>query len=168
MQRIDGDAGALQLLGEIDGEHDLRQLALRICAGAAVVPGDHHVGEIDRVLAERSDIDDARRRTRLEPRQQQMRQQEAGEIVDGEAQLVPVLAGLPRRSLVLRADAGVADQDIEALLVVEHQLGKLADIGERRKVGLVEHRLAAADPLDLVGKGLRPLGVAAVNQHPGA
>ena len=79
-----------------------------------------------------------------------------------------ILAGLPRRALVLRADTGIADQHVEALLVVEHQLGKLADLGERGQIGLIEHRLAATDPLDLVGKGLRPLGIAAMDQDPGA
>src|ERR1700754_1211592 len=87
-----------ELIGEIDGEHDLRQLALRVGAGAVVAFGDHHIVEIDRVLAERGDVDDARGRARFQQGKQQMREQESGEVVDGEAQFVPVGAGAPLRA----------------------------------------------------------------------
>lgn len=39
MQRVDGDAGAFQLSRQIDGEQDLRQLALAVGAHAAIAMG---------------------------------------------------------------------------------------------------------------------------------
>src|SRR5947209_20087208 len=53
MERVDGDAAALERSGEVDREHDLRELALTIGAVAAVIPGDHEIVECDRLLAER-------------------------------------------------------------------------------------------------------------------
>jgi hypothetical protein len=76
------DAGAGEFVGEIDREHDLRELALAVSACAAVAADQHHVGEIDRLLPGRGHVNDARRSARLEQRQQQPRQQEPGEIVD--------------------------------------------------------------------------------------
>jgi hypothetical protein len=70
-----------------------------ICASllwryARAVPAarEHDVVEVDRLLAERGDVDDPRRRRRHQPIAQQRREQEPGEVVDREAQLVAVRA----------------------------------------------------------------------------
>jgi site-specific DNA recombinase len=65
MQRIHGHARSLEFLGQVDREHDLRQLALRIGAVAVIAFGQHHVIEVERVLAERGDIHDTRGRACL-------------------------------------------------------------------------------------------------------
>ena len=122
--------GSHEFPGQIDREHDLRELALRIGAAAAVALRDHHVVEIDRVLAERSDVDDPRRRACPQQGQQQVGEQKAGEIVDGEAQLVTVLAGLPRRAFILRSDPGIADENIQPPVVGKHGFGKFSHIGK--------------------------------------
>src|SRR5271166_2731316 len=58
MQAIDGEVSSRELLGEIEGEHDLRQLALPIGPGAAVAAGQHYVGKVDCLLSRRGDVDD--------------------------------------------------------------------------------------------------------------
>src|SRR5262249_60251862 len=94
MQAVRRHRGGMELAGEIERKHDLRELALRIGARAAVTAREHDIIEVDRVLAERSDVHDARRLAEQQKRQQNPGEQKPGEIVDGKAQLVAVLAGL--------------------------------------------------------------------------
>ena len=143
MQRVRDHARALEFLGEIDGEHDLGELALAVGGDAAVAPGQHDVREVDRLLAGRRDVDDARRRGGLQQRQQLVGQQEAREIVHREAQLVAVDAGLPARHRPCRADAGVVDQEVEAVHGAAHLVRQAAHLGQRRQVGLQEGGAAA-------------------------
>ena len=56
----------------------------------------------------------------LDKRQQQMREQEPREIVHGKPQLRAVCTGLPSASAILRADPGIADEDVEPLVVGHH------------------------------------------------
>ena len=65
----------------------------------------------------------------LQQRQQQVGEQKAGEIIDGEAQLVTVPAGLPCGSLILRSDPGIADENIQPRVVRQHGVGELAYLG---------------------------------------
>ena len=95
MQRVDDDARTSQFLRQVDGEHDLRQLALAVSPPAAEAAHQHDVVEIERLLSGRADVDDTRRRAGLDQRQEQTRQQEPGEIVHRETQFVAVGAGLP-------------------------------------------------------------------------
>jgi len=53
MQTGRRNTGAGELLGQIECEHDLRELALAVGTRAAVAARQHHVGEIDRLLAGR-------------------------------------------------------------------------------------------------------------------
>ena len=69
MQAGRRDPGAGELFSEIEGEHDLRELALAVGARAAVAARQHHVIEIDRLLAGRRHIDDARWRAGPKKRQ---------------------------------------------------------------------------------------------------
>ena len=52
--------------------------------------GQHDVVEVERMLAERGDVDNARRRACLQQGKQQAREQKAGKVVDGEPQFVAV------------------------------------------------------------------------------
>ena len=97
-----------------------------------------------------------------------MRKQETCEIVHRKAQLIAVLAGLPRRPLVLRTDAGIADEHVEPPVIGEHGLGKLSRLGERRQVGLIEGRFSAAGPLDLIDERFGARRIAAMDQDLGA
>jgi hypothetical protein len=90
------------------------------------------------------------------------------EIVHGKAQLMPVAADLPLRPLVLRADAGVADEDIEPVGVGEHALGEFSRFGQRRQIGLIEHRRYAASALDVSDHGVAARSIPAMKQHLGA
>jgi len=53
MQTGRRDSGTGELLGQIECEHDLRELALAVGACAAVAARQHHVSEIDCLLAGR-------------------------------------------------------------------------------------------------------------------
>ena len=55
----------------------------------------------------------------------QMREQESREVVHREAQLMPVGAGPALRALRARSDPGIADEQIEPLVVGKHRLRKL-------------------------------------------
>jgi hypothetical protein len=67
-----------------------------------------------------------------------------------------------------KPSALVCRQDVEPLMIRPHGFRKLPGAGERRQVGLVEYRLAPPLPLDLFDQSLRPLAVAAMDQHRGA
>src|SRR5580698_1976487 len=89
-QAIDRDLLSRELFGEIEGEKNLRELALAIGARAAIAVSEHHIGKVDRLLSRRRDIDDARGFPAREHRQHETRQQEAREIIDREAQFEAV------------------------------------------------------------------------------
>ena len=137
VQRGGRDAGAGQFFGEIEGEHDLRQLALAVGLPAAVGAGEHDVVEIDRSLARGAHLHDPGRCGGLQGGQQQPDEQEAGEIVDREAQLDPVSAFLPPADRILAADPGVADQGVQPRGVGGDSGGQPADLIEVCKVGPV-------------------------------
>ncbi len=94
-----------------------------------------------------------------------MREQKAGEIVHGEPQFVTVRTLPPLRPLRSRPDPGIADENIEPLVVGEHGVGKLPRAGQRRQVRLVEDGFAVPCLPDLLGKRFGPIAVAAVDQH---
>src|SRR6202789_4527659 len=140
MQTIDRDILSRELLGEIEGEQDLRQLALAIGAHAAIAARQHHVGKVDRLLARRRNVDDARGFLARQHRQQQPRQREAREIIDCEAQFEAVGAEFAPRAA--GADPGVVDERVEAVAIAPHRVGKRAHLGERGEVSGQEARLA--------------------------
>ena len=84
------DTVLAQLLGQIKREHDLRQLALTVGLDAAVAALEHDVVEIDRCLAGGAHVYDPRRRGAGEQGHEQPRQQVAGQVIQGEPQLVAV------------------------------------------------------------------------------
>ena len=106
------------------------ELALAIGSDPLVAALQHHVGKVDRLLSDRGDVDDARRFFAAEAGQQQPREQEAREVVDGEAQLKTV--GASSRRPPAEADAGVVDEDVETLVFAADSFGKAAHRGERR------------------------------------
>ena len=141
MQAIDRDVLSRELLGEIDGEQDLRQLALAIGAHAAIAASEHHVGKVDCLLARRRNVDDARGFAVLQHGQQQTRQQESREIIDREAQFEAVGAEFSPRAA--RADPGVVDERVETVAIAPHRVGEGANLGERGEIRDEEARLAA-------------------------
>ncbi len=66
VQAVDGNAGISQFLGEIESEHDLRQLALAIGAHAAIAACQHDIGEVDGLLTDGGNVDDAGGAARLQ------------------------------------------------------------------------------------------------------
>ncbi len=131
--------------GQLETRHDLGQLALPVGPGAGVPAGDHQVTEVERVLAQRGDVDHAGRRGRAQQRQQVHGEQEPGQVVHGEAELVAVGAGPPLPAVRLaRADAGVADQHVQPPGQLPHLVAHPADLGQLGQVGADGARLAAA------------------------
>src|SRR5262249_61424993 len=101
---------------------------------AAVTARQHDIIEVDRVLAERSDVHDARRLGEHQQRQQKPGEQESGEVVDGYAQLVAVLAHLSSTGRAARADAGIGDENVETVAVPADGAGEATHLGERGKI----------------------------------
>jgi hypothetical protein len=95
-------------------------------------------------------------------------EQKAGEIIDGEAQLVTVPAGLPRRTFILRSDPGIADQNIQPRVVGSNRFGEPPHLGKRGKIGLIEGRLVVPCSLDFLDQDFGPRLVAAMDQDLGA
>src|SRR5258708_37050912 len=94
MQVVRRNWRGLELACDIERNHDLGEFALSIRARAAVTGREHDIIEVDRVLAERRDVHDARRLAEHQKRQQSPGEEESGEEVDAKATLVAVLAGL--------------------------------------------------------------------------
>ena len=63
VKAVDRQLGGIELGGEVDREHDLRELAAAIGIAGVVAAFEHHVREVDRRFAERRHVDDARRRS---------------------------------------------------------------------------------------------------------
>src|SRR6202453_5229147 len=141
MQTIDREILSCELLGEIEGEQDLRQLALAIGAHAAIAARQHHVGKVDRLLARRRNVDDARGFLARQHRQQQPCQQEAREIIDCEAQFEAVGAEFALGAT--GADPGIVDERVEAVAIAPHRIGERANLGQRGEVSGQEARLAS-------------------------
>ena len=141
-----GDAAALQLLGQVEREQDLRELALAVRAHPVVALVEHHVVEVDRHLPAGGDVHDPRRRRPAQQVEQPPGQRVAGEVVDREPELVAVRALHPLAAAGdVAADAGVVDQDVEPRLAREHVFGQSPHLGERGQIGPVgAHPVAAA------------------------
>src|SRR4029453_19520087 len=81
-----------QALRELEREHDLRELALAVRTRRVVATLEHDVVEVDRRLPRGGDVDDTRGHGATKQRQEKVREEERGEEVDGEQELVVVCA----------------------------------------------------------------------------
>jgi hypothetical protein len=109
-------------------EHDECQLALRVRAPPIVVAHQHHVLEVDRSLPNRGDVDDSCRSASTNRRQQQVRQQKGRKIVDGKPEFVASAAGCTAFTWRTEANAGVVDQQIDALVRICNLADELPDL----------------------------------------
>ncbi len=85
MQAVDRDVRGGKPVGQLEGGHDLGEFALSVGARATVPVLDHEVVEVEGVLAEGGDVDDAGRGRSTQQGKQLEGQQESGQVVDGEA-----------------------------------------------------------------------------------
>src|SRR5258708_17186747 len=120
------------------------------------------------MLAERSDIDDARRRTGLQQGQQKVSEKETGKVIHGKPQFVSVAAGASLGPERARSDSGIADENVEPPVVGSHRLRELSRTSKGRKIGLIEDRRLVPVAPNLVGERFRPGFVPAMDQHLGA
>ena len=165
VQAVDGHVLRVELGREVDREHDLRELAAAIRVAGVVAALHHDVGEIDRRLAHRGHVDDARRRARFEQRQQAVSQQEVRKIVHGERELVSVGARLP---LGAADGGGVVDEHVEPVVGLHDRLRQRGDSLKRREIGAMERRIAGARGFDRADDFLAALLIAAVHDDEGA
>src|SRR5215212_478250 len=102
-----------EALGQLEGEHDLGKLALRVGLHRIVVSLEHGILEVHGALAGGCYIDYPSRGRVEQAPYKQTREQEVREVVDGEGELVAVLA-----IGTLSGDyACVVDQHVQALFV---------------------------------------------------
>jgi hypothetical protein len=99
-------------------------------------------------------VDDPRWGPCLEQWEQDARQEERGQVVDREAQLVAVATQftelVPARS---RADARIVDEDVEAVVLREDATRKVPHLVERREVGPIVGKPVVAGCLADLGEG---------------
>src|SRR3954452_5522149 len=89
------------------------------------------VAKVQRMLAERGDIDDARRLACLQQGKEEVSEHKAGEIIYREPQFVALSAGPALRSLCPRSDPRIADKDVEPVSFGEHCFSKPPRAGKR-------------------------------------
>ena len=95
MDAVDDDAGTVEVGGQVEGPRGQGELGAPVRAHPVVPAGHLQVGEVDRLLPDRADVDDAARRVGTQGAEQPAGQRHRREIVDRPAQLVPVARQLP-------------------------------------------------------------------------
>ena len=167
MHGIDGDVGAGDAGGQLAGEQNVGQLGTTVGIHGGVALLALQVVETHpapgRVVADRGEVDDPRRRALGEAGQEQPGEEEVTEMIDPE-RLLETLRGL----LAFRPyPARVVDQHIEAVPSAQHVCGRRAHRGQ---VGEIErhhvHVVVARSPGDFSGGVVRFLLVA-TGQHGG-
>ena len=167
VQRGGRDPTALQASRQFVGEHHVGQLGRVVGALPRVLQLALQIVEIQ--AAERMGAgghsDNPRRCAGLQPVQQQVRQQERGEVIERERVLQAVGGDVPVRP----EPADVVDEHIQARVPVEHFAREASYFGLRRQVRgeRVDRRVIrrGAD----VGRGrLRASDVAPGDSHPSA
>ena len=131
--------------------HDLRELALAVRARAGVAARHHRIGEVDRRLARRADVDDARRRGALQQRHQLAGQQVVRQVVHREPQLDAVVALGAVAGRHRAADAGVVDQDVEPRLARAPR-GRARGPRRATRIGEVDPRRGGAGRAQLAAR----------------
>jgi hypothetical protein len=161
MQRVRRDLAGVELGGEVEREHDLRQLGPAVGGDAVVAALLHRVGEVDRRLAGGRHLHDPGGRGRAQQRQQPAGQRVAGEVVDREAQLEAVRALHPGAGARIgEADARVGDEHMQPLDTLLHRRGQRRHLGQRCEVGAERPHA-----VELPGQRGEPLLAAAVGEH---
>ena len=148
-----GDAGAVQAAGQLVGEHDVGQLRGVVGMLPRIRGRALQVVEVDAAGGVRAggDGDDPRRRAGLQAVQQQVGEQERGEMVEGEGVFQAVGGDVPVRPEA----AHVVDQHIQPRIGVEYLAGQAADLGLGGHVGDVHvHRRVARRGADVGRCGL--------------
>ena len=95
-----------------------------------------------------------------------MRQEQGGQVVDGEAQLVAVYTLFTSGPTRPCADACIVDEHVEALLVGLYYFGELPDGIERREISIVINELLITGVIpDLLKNGFSLLRASAVQEN---
>ncbi len=167
VQYVRRHAGAFEATRELVGEHDVRQLRLVVRPLPRVVARALQVVEVDpshRLGAGRH-RDHPRGRTGLQSFQEQVGQQEGGQVVDGEGVFQAVHGDVP----VGPEPADVVDQHVEAGVCLEHLRGEPAHLRLGGHVGDEHvHRVIARCRADVGCGGLGAGGVAPDDADSGA
>src|SRR5215207_1596266 len=167
VKAVDGDLVRGDALGQLDRVHDLGELRLTVGTRAAVVAGQHRAVEIDRRLAERGHVDDPGRGAVPQQRQEPLSEQEPGQIVDGEAELIAVAALLAPPALrEAGANAGVADQHVQLLMGLLDLVGERTHLAKVRQIGEMERdAVVARFGADLSDRALATFTASPVDEH---
>ena len=91
---------------------------------------------------------------------------ERGQVVDGEAELVPVHRERPSRTvLVTGSDAGVVDQHVDPVGELGDLPGERPDLGQAGEVGEDRRRVGSTGRCHLVAEGRQGLGASPVQDQ---
>ncbi|MEJ0042246.1 MAG: hypothetical protein WDM81_08530 [Rhizomicrobium sp.] len=133
MQAVGGHAAAFEAPRQLAREQDVHELRGAVGAEGAVALAELKVVEVDPAgaVGHRSGGDDARARRRLQVGQQNIGDDEIGQVVDREGHLQPVDAFLPRGE----DRAGIVDQDVDARLGGGDFRRDALHLGDGREVG---------------------------------
>ncbi len=134
MHGVHRHTGSFEAPRELVGEQHVGELGLVVRSLSAVAPLALQVVEVDPAhgLRARGDVHDPRRRARDEQVQEEPRQLEVGEVVEGERELDPVFGGVPVGIEV----AGAVHEDVQGAEPASHVLRERPDRRLRRQVGL--------------------------------
>src|SRR5476649_2757059 len=92
MKGINRYAAITEFLRKVKGKQDLGEFTLAVCPRAAVMPGKHDIVKINCLLPGGRNINNATSGSRAKGGQQQAGQQKTCQVIDGEAQFIPVMA----------------------------------------------------------------------------
>ncbi len=164
----DSPVGPLASAVELEGEHQVRRLRLRVGLGRVVALLPLQVVEFDAAHSGRRAAQ--RRDTGVvggaKQRQQVAGQREVAEMVAAELQLESVGRGLAFGRL---HDAGVVDQDVDRPAFGVELLAERGDAGQRRKVEALDGQLGVGHlGADLLDGGFAFGAVADGHHHVGA
>ena len=155
VQGVHRDAAAAQPLGELVGEEQVAELGERRRPVAVVACSPCRSFEVDRrpLVHGRAHHDDARRRARRARRSSSRLVSRNGrQVVDLERGLETVFGEVA----ALLVDAGVVDQDVEAVGEAVHLVGQRPDLAQRLEVGRARPRpLVAGRRADVARAPLR-------------
>src|SRR6187549_1104279 len=132
MKAVGGDSRAPQSPRELIGEQDVGQLGLAVRPVPIVAPLALEVGKVQlrSAVGARRDVDDSGGYSGPQTVQQQIREQEISQVVDGKL----LLQAINRELAPAGKHPGIVDQDVESRVALPDLAGRSSDLTLGRQV----------------------------------